>query len=70
MNNKQSNDAEVIIKFQQLNERLSKFDMHIKPWGKLAVVKNSDPHNGYVLNNVTDIKVIAGFVQGLECKAT
>jgi hypothetical protein len=63
------NHSDVINAFKDLNERLSEFDMHIKPWGRLAVVLDSDPHNNYVLNNVLDIKVIEGFVEGLEYQA-
>ena len=44
--------------------------MHIKSWGRLAVALDSDTygHQGYVLNNVMDIDVIEGFVEGLEYK--
>jgi len=58
--------SEVINDFIDLNKRLNKFAMHIYPWGKLAVVLDSDPHNNYVLNNVDDLKEIKGFVAGLE----
>jgi hypothetical protein len=64
MNNYSQSD--VINAFRDLNKRLSEFDMHIKPWGRLAVVLDSDPYSNYVLNNVEDIKVIEGFVSGLE----
>ena len=60
----------VIKKYQELNLRLRKFGMHIAPWGRLAVCLDSDPHSGYVLNNVKDIDVIDGFVKGLEYQAS
>jgi hypothetical protein len=60
------NQSDVINAFRDLNKRLNKFSMHIKPWGRLAVVLDSDPYSNYVLNNVEDIKVIEGFVSGLE----
>jgi hypothetical protein len=60
------NQSDVINAFRDLNKRLSKFAMHIKPWGRLAVVLDSDPYSNYVLNNLEDIKVIEGFVLGLE----
>jgi hypothetical protein len=64
-----TNQSDVISAFISLNARLKKFNMHIKPWGRLAVVLDSDPYSNYVLNNVEDIKVIEGFVDGLEYQA-
>ena len=63
------NQSDVINAFIDLNSRLKEFKMHIQPWGKLAVVLDADPYSGYVLNNVVDIKVIEGFVDGLEYQA-
>jgi hypothetical protein len=63
------NQSDVINAFINLNLRLKEFNMHIKPWGRLAVVLDSDPYSGYILNNVLDIKVIEGFVNGLEYQA-
>ena len=64
--NDEKQHGNVIIKFNDLNKRLSKFNMHIKPWGRLAVCLDEDPHSGYILNNIDDIDVIEGFVNGLE----
>ena len=63
-------DGNVIKEFNELNLRLKKFDMHISAWGYLAVAYDSDPDgdNGYALNNVKDVRVIEGFVNGLEQK--
>ena len=63
------NHSDVINAFSNLNKRLNEFSMHIKPWGRLAVVLDSDPYSNYVLNNVEDIKVIEGFIAGLEYQA-
>lgn len=61
-------DGNVIEEFLELNKRLSKFNMHIRVWGLLAVANDNDTygHHGYVLNNVRDVRVIEGFVTGLE----
>lgn len=68
--NEEKNDGSILIKCEDLNRRLKKFDMHIKAWGYIAVALDSDPygHQGYALNNVKDIDVIEGFVAGLEYK--
>lgn len=65
---KDRHDGNVLCEFEELNTRLKKFNMHIKAWGYLAVALDSDPygHSGYALNNVLDIRVISGFVNGLE----
>jgi hypothetical protein len=60
--------ADILKKFTVLNQRLSVFNMHIYAWGKLAVALNSNPHNNFVLNNITNIDLIEGFVAGLEYK--
>jgi hypothetical protein len=60
--------ADVLKKFKVLNQRLSVFNMHIYVWSKLSVALNSSPHNNFVLNNITNIDVIEGFVAGLEYK--
>jgi hypothetical protein len=59
-------DGDVIVEFLQCEKRLKKFEMHISTGGYLAVVTDSSPHRGYVLNNVKDIRVISGFIDGLE----
>jgi hypothetical protein len=68
---KKKTQADIINKFHHLNKRLKAFEMHIKPWGYLAVALDSDPygHAGYALNNVSDIDVIEGFIDGLEYMA-
>lgn len=60
--------GEVIQKYNDLNERLKPFGLEIYAWGRLAVRKIDKPHDGYFINNVDDIDVIAGFVDGLEFK--
>ena len=63
---KERHDGNVIALYNSLDKRLKPFGLCIKSWGPLAVAEIESPHSGYIINNVTDVRVIEGFVNGLE----
>jgi hypothetical protein len=58
-------DAKAIFQYNNLVDRLAKFDMIIVCWGMLAVANKNNPYT-YLINNIDHIEQIEGFVQGLE----
>lgn len=62
----------VIVKFNELNDKLKPHGLFINAWGRLAIAKLERPHTDWVSNNIDSIEEIEqwveGFLYGLKTK--
>jgi len=56
--------GDVITKFNELNIKLKPHGLFIKPWGRLAIAKISDPHSNWLANNLDSIEEVEQWVEG------
>ena len=63
--------GEVIIKFNDLNQKLKPHGLYIHAWGRIAIGKNSELD--YVVNNLDSIEEaeqwVNGFLYGVSLNA-
>ncbi len=54
----------VIIKFNELNSKLRPHGLMIHAWGRIAIVKISNPYQCYLANNIDSIEEVEQWVDG------
>lgn len=64
------NHGHVMLKFNELNRKLTPYGLFVKAWGSLAIAEIENPHSGYIANNLDSIEEVAQWVEGfIYCKS-
>jgi hypothetical protein len=59
-------DGNLIERFGIYQTQLNKLGLTMDSWGRICVYETGNRGAGYVLNNVTNIDVVEGFIEGIK----